>query len=113
MVAKALKLKSGLTTKRFAAIMFSPKLGKINMIKLSNEFKYYWPQYIGKTSAFEGMVDNEGYSISEYQDVTSEWNVLETVSRWGKPISFWRELKIVIVSFLHGTLDRWGFKVYH
>lgn len=68
------------------------------------EFKYYWPHHMSL-----GTVDAEGFSDTTYRDVTSDWVVIETLTRYNKPLNFWREIKFAAIRIVHLILERAEF----
>jgi len=69
----------------------------------SYEFKYgNWESSIA---------DKDGFSHSTYRDITSHWQIAETISRYDQPLDFWREIKIGAIRMVHLIMERLEFNL--
>ncbi len=55
------------------------------------------------------ICDPDGFSNTVHRSVLSEWKIAETIARYDKPLSFWRELKIGAIRVVHLILERLEF----
>lgn len=69
----------------------------------SYEFKY------GNWS--ECIADKDGFSKTVYRDVLSHWKVTEVLTRYDKPLNFWREIKFAVIRTIHLILERIEFNL--
>lgn len=69
------------------------------------EFKYYWPHHIAM-----GISKNE-FSDTNYRDTTSDWAVVETLTRYDKPLNILTEIKFAIIRTIHLIMERMEFNL--
>lgn len=57
------------------------------------------------------VADKDGFSYSTYRDVTSRWQIAETIARYDQPLNFCREIKIAAIRVIHLFMERMAFNL--